>query len=410
MKKTAFFLISILIIMSCGGMEMSNDTKPTLVEFNPPKTEIDPPDSSILTGGYKDGIHKINGKNYNHFWNQEWIASDYLLKTVRNIYIDIDDGDDTDGDGSSGMPYQSIPKALSMIASNAYTVIRIAKSGTYLFNSDVAYTNMKVAIIEEFGVSAKVKIVSYTKSGENWLYMLNMNGINYFSIVVDEIEIDAPNDSGIDWYQYATWLNVQSGLSIINFEALTKTAFSATGATGTDYPSLITGTGTVVITGAGTINTNNKGYVLDARSRLQFANNFTGIDNVAYRAKGLIYQNQILSTGDLDGSIGTFAIYVNGGSLSAPATLPIAEDESDANIKTAVQNWLNSMIKSGSIVVTVTTKRGALDVITSLTLEIGGVYAGKALFSGLYWIGGTDEGYFEETQAPKPFGYNIITN
>lgn len=408
-----FLAILLIIFLSCEEIMTTQNTKPTVAEFNPPAgTNVELPPSIVLENGFFDGDpdNPLYAKYFNALRKESFRVADYLLQTTRNIYIDIDDGDDDDGDGSSAMPYQSIPKAMSMIASNAYTVIRIKKSGTYLFNSDVAYTNMKVAIIEEFGVSAKVKIVSYTKSGENWLYMLNMNGINYFSIVVDEIEIDAPNDTGVDWYQYATFINVQSGLSIINFEAVTKTAFSATGATGSDYPSLITGSGTVMVTGSGTIDTENKGYVLDARGRLQFANNFAGIDNVAYSAKGLLYQNQILSTGDLGGTIGTFAIYINGGSLSAPATLPIAEDETDANIKTAVQDWLNSMIKSGSIVATVTSTRGALDVITSLTIEIGGVYAGKALFSGLYWIGGGDEGYFEEIQAPKPLGYNVITN
>lgn len=368
-----FLAILLIIFLSCEEIMTTQNTKPTVAEFNPPAgTNVEVPPSAVLENGFFDGDpdNPLYAKYFNALRKESFRVADYLLQTTRNIYIDIDDGDDDNGDGSSALPYQSIPKAMSMIASNAYTVIRIKKSGTYLFNSDVAYTNMKVAIIEEFGVSAKVKIVSYTKSGENWLYMLNMNGINYFSIVVDEIEIDAPNDTGIDWYQYATFINVQSGLSIINFEAVTKTAFSATIATGSYYPSLITGIGTAMVTGFGAIETNEKGYVLNARSRLHYLYGLSGIDDDRYLTVNEKETNQILATGIFDALVTDNDTVIRIDKISGQ-TIPIDSDESDADIKSAVENmFLRNTGKTTTV--TVTTTRTGASKITSIQLEIQG--------------------------------------
>lgn len=365
---------------------------------------------------------KLNGILYQQ---GEW--ADFVDRAFgKTYYVESTSGSDVTGDGSALAPFQSIKAAADSIEDGGYGDLVLNETGTYNVDDYINLNGKKIRITEGSGVTAVIQFDSYTDaSTENNLYKFVLRN-SFLLISCETVTIDAPDDAGNDWNNttaggfgvdsFAGAIYSAEGLNYALVDA--DVDFSATPATGgfpclfyQEIPSILN------ISYTGDITTNDQGYIIgyydpdNAPITIISNGNYT-IDNSAYSLlNGATAINQKLSTGDMGGSPAAFKIKLAAGSLLATyETASLPDTTTDADIKTAIETLLNANSNTGGIEVTVTTTRDGGSGVTNLTIEIGGTYSGSRIYSDLLYIGTGEECYLEEIQAPRPYGYNILTN
>lgn len=418
MTVTKWLIWSIsLLLLSCGEEEMAKPSLRGIWARGGTKVDVT---SMADTGFAKTALEyaKLNGILYQQ---GEW--ADFVDRAFgKTYYVESTSGSDVTGDGSAIAPFQSIKMACDSIEDGGYGSIILAEAGDYDIDEDISLTNKYIKITEASATNTKIIFNSYTDSGKNNLYKFIMTNSGLF-IIVNNIEIDAPDDAGNNWENTSSGIGFASailsaqGLNYVYFYANTAVTFSATPASG-GFPCLVFQSFASILnlSGGGTITTNDQGYVLGYVSGLTpmaIVTDINGsIDNPLFKVlNGATAINQKLSTGDMGGSPSAFKIKLAAGSLLATyETASLPDTTTDADIKTAIETLLNANSNTGGIEVTVTTTRDGGSGVTNLTIEIGGTYSGSRIYSELLYIGIGEECYLEEIQAPRPYGYNILTN
>lgn len=365
---------------------------------------------------------KLNGILYQQ---GEW--ADFVDRAFgKTYYVESTSGSDVTGDGSALAPFQSIKMACDSIEDGGYGTIMINETGDYHISGDIFLVSKNIWIREAVGVNGNLIHDSYLDSGGiNNLYGFSLSNSS-LHLSPNEITIDSPDDAGKDWNNdvggkllggFACAYYSGIGKNFLNIDT-NEINFSATPATG-GFPAVVyqdNWSGLEINTRADIV-TNDQGYFLAYYSGIikpvTIVNNVDGsIDNPLFKVlNGATAINQKLSTGDMGGSPAAFKIKLAAGSLlETYETASLPDTTTDADIKTAIETLLNANSNTGGIEVTVTTTRDGVSGVTNLTIEIGGTYSGSRIYSDLLYIGVGEECYLEEIQAPRPYGYNILTN
>ncbi|MDX9804081.1 MAG: hypothetical protein RBS96_08760 [Dehalococcoidales bacterium] len=410
-----------LLLLSCGDEQMAKPSLRGIWARGGTRVDVT---SMADTGFQKTALEyaKLNGILYQQ---GEW--ADFTDRAFgKTYYVQCTSGDDSTGDGSETYPFATIKKACDSIEDGGYGDIVLDETGTYNVDEYITLNSKKIRITEGSAVTAEIQFDSYTDaSTENNLYKFVLRN-SFLLISCDTITIDAPADAGNDWNNttiggfgvdaFAGAIYSAEGLNYALIDA--DVDFSATPATGgfpclfyQEIPSILS------ISYTGTITTNDQGYIIgyydpDHAPVTIISNGNYTIDNPLFRVlNGATAINQKLSTGDMGGSPAAFKIKLAAGSLlTTYETASLPDTTTDADIKTAIETLLNTNSNTGGIEVTVTTTRDGGSGVTELTIEISGSYSGSRIYSDLLYIGTGEECYLEEIQAPRPYGYNIITN
>lgn len=362
--KWLIWSISLLFILGCGE-EMA---KPTLSgKWARGGTKVDVT-SMADTGFEKTALEyaKLNGILYQQ---GEW--ADFTDRAFgKTYYVQCTSGSDSTGDGSVDYPFKTIKHAVDLIEDGGYGKIILAEAGDYDIDDDIDLINKNVWIVTLINsTNAVLNFISYTDSGtENNLYRFNLYRNSNLILEAQSIKVDAPHNAGIDWNADTTCVAVYDGLSNVSISAYSTISFSATVATGTDLPSLVmslksvydlvAGIPCLTINTNGGIDTNDKGYVLNANGNVAIVNNVTGgIDNSQYFWK--YYNTYLYVTGKpFDGSDSTFAFGYEGWDSGTYQVL-----EKTIDVGNSVQDFFD--VAYGSSVFTATGS-GALNYIITV--------------------------------------------
>ena len=270
---------------------MAQNTKPTITEFETPDGNVADPPATVVTNGYIDGdiVNPCWATEFNKFRREHARLGNYILADTRTIYAGCTSGNDTTGTGTFAKPYKTIGKAYEMVAPFAYTEISLMETGDYTISADIEQRNKFISIVEGYGASATLEFVVFDDGTYNDIYRFNLYGSSYLAISLDEINVGEPVDIAKSWILCACGVKVY-GNSYINFVGTSGIAFSATGASGGNKPSLVcvgiddngfSGKPSFTITAP--ITTNSKGYVLNALDLNAELNQVLGsIDNADY--------------------------------------------------------------------------------------------------------------------------------
>jgi hypothetical protein len=336
-----FLIIFLLLFTSCGDYEMGKPTQ--TLAWTATGNKTDP--SAMGTVGYE---------------NNDLVASKFTNWQLANItewqqfvdrafgktyYVKSTSGNDTTGDGSVTYPFKTIKKACDSIEDGGYGSIVLAEAGDYDIDADIDLYNKTVRIAISINtLLADVNFISYTDGGENSLYGFNLYRGSNLLIWAQNINIEAPDDTGNDWVEHISAVRVYDQTSHVTLNGVTGINITATTATGTDLPSLVSNAvnsvafGTADLTVIGSITTNDNGYVLNARELLASINAFATIDNNNYWLLGGFDEQQptLISciVGDSTGGGTTLSIRSGSESISAgtgtEAETKIADLLSDA--------------------------------------------------------------------------------
>jgi hypothetical protein len=417
MTVTKWLIWSIsLLLLSCGEEEMAKPSLRGIWARGGTKVDVT---SMADTGFAKTALEyaKLNGILYQQ---GEW--ADFVDRAFgKTYYVESTSGSDVTGDGTALAPFQSIKKAADSVENGGYGDLVLAEAGDYPVGEDITLINKFIRITEASTTNTKIVFESYTDTGKNNLYKFVLINSGLF-VIVNNIEIDAPDNAGNDWENtssgvgFASAIMSAQGLNYVYFYANTAVTFSATPATG-GYPCLaFQSFGSVLnLSGGGTVTTNDQGYLLGYVSGLTpltiVSNISSTIDNPLFRVlNGATATTQILTTGVFDAMTSDADTVIRIDETTTAQTIAIDSDEPNADIKAVVEAMIlrNTGITA---TVTATTTRNGSDKITSITLEIAG-FSGFNIPFPMY-MHGTDfdfSRYFYTTQNAKPYGHNIVTN
>jgi uncharacterized protein with GYD domain len=390
-------------------------------KFDTSKINIEPIGNAREVGGY--GFKEVvSHKNLNDMMANisDWLL--YLSKVAgKSIYVDRMGGDDSTGDGTKDNPYLSPIKAINEAERYGITFIKLMTSGDHDITENVQVSDKTIFILEESGVTARLRFYNHY-STTNRLYGMNLKRSKIFIALTDGVKVAGPTNPGAAWSSADNvCFLVDEGESEINIVGpVEATALSAASGNPVlirqDYSSTgAKGHGRAKLAIHGNINTKGELYILDsngALAQIQYAgtmdrNNFWLLENTV--------QNQKLYTGVHGNGLGAFTLSLATDGTLSYVTSSLADDISDAGLKTAIENLLdNALNDTGEfdMTVDVTTTRinaGTDDTITSIVIEIQGDQAGRPLPLTMFYSGNVRQGAMREIQGARK-NWNIFSN
>lgn len=391
--------------------------KPKIVAFIPPTENVDPPVEAIQTGGFIDGMHKIYGKNYNHFWKQSFDVENYILSPQRLIFVSTT-GDDTSGDGSSSSPLKTIKKAVEETAKGFFTWIVLGE-GEHLITEDIEYEGKKMYITQDAEDDTKI---IHTTDENNRVHAFVHYENTFLAFRVKKIEIQAPKDTGIGWDSMSACHRVVSGVSVIDVRSFytgpgedVAVEFSDVAATGTSLPCFVApqvstyGTGIPILQiTKGIIKTQENAYAVNSGGMaVHIYSPIEPVDNKEFVVSGGINNIQKFTTNDISAIINEIGNIIKDISGKWSSIDSFDNTSSDKILKQRISDVISQFtgVDIMDITVNVTTTR-SLGVIKEISFELSGV---ENITLPIIFSSSTGNRLFMQTQAPKK-NINVFTN
>jgi hypothetical protein len=413
-----FLIIFLLLFTSCGDYEMGKPTQ--TLAWTATGNKTDP--SAMGTVGYKNNdLVASEFTNWQLANITEW--QQFVDKLIgKNIYVDRTGGNDSTGNGTESYPYLTPMKAINEAETYGITLIRLMTSGDHDITENVQAADKTIFIFEESGVTARLRFYNYY-STTNKLYGMNLKRSKIFITLTDGVYVSGPTNPGASWSGTdAVCFLVDAGESEINITGKVEAA-ALSAASGNpvfvrqSYSSAgAKGHGRTKLAIHGNIDTKGELYIIDSNGALAEIQYAGTMDRPDFWLFEEFSQNQKLYTGmHAAAGIGAFTLSLATDGVLSYATASLDADISDASLKTAVENLLDSALNDTAeydMDVVITTTRidpGTDDTITSIVIEIQGDQAGRPLPLTMFYNGNVRSGAMREIQGARKNG-NIFSN
>jgi len=147
--------------------------KPNELNFNPPDSNVDAPNSTIKSGGWRDGIDTIHDGEYNWLWRHVSGLRDFVTEREKYFYVNSDIGNDSNS-GDVENPLETLGKAIEVAGGYGYAIIIIQDDGDQYISENIDLFRCNLVIQCSCGSPGKIIHKTDTTESDRGIYSIRL--------------------------------------------------------------------------------------------------------------------------------------------------------------------------------------------------------------------------------------------